>query len=290
MAVKRQKRGAVTGLRCHYTAYVGSFRHCRRLRCDIFPGLAAVARDLHVAIIGSNPKYIGSPRRFAQRGDGRILLHAIVAGESVLVRRLAENLQFVAVSTGRQVSAEPGPVVSSIRRLEEIISTVVDRSMFVDGNRHGRVPLEAIVRLSDFGFRPDRPLLSGAHVAAIDVTVLRFGVDDPRLHVVYGRIKSVPTVNHLPIFIHDAVASKRLAWPAPTAVVLQAAADVVGLFIVERHFVKLPDGDGVDEVPGLPGIVAPVNAAIGPGEHLMRIAWVNPHRVIVSVNAMDALR
>src|SRR5439155_1048523 len=154
-----------------------------------------------------------------------ILLHAVVARESVLVRCLAENLQFVAVNTGRQVSAEPGPVVSSIHRLEEIISAVIDRGVFVSGNRHGRVPLEAIVRLSGFGFRPDRPLLPGAHVAAIDVTVLRLGIDDPRLDIVDGRIKAVAAVNHLPVFIHDAVASKRLAWPAPTAVVLQAKPD-----------------------------------------------------------------
>ena len=213
-----------------------------------------------------------------------------MARESVLVRRLAENLQFVAVNTGRQVSAEPGPVVSSIRRLEEIISAVVDRSMFVGGNRHGRVPLEAIVRLSGFGFRPDRPLLSGAHVAAIDVTVLGLGIDDPRLDIVDGCIKAVAAVNHLPVIIHDAVASKGLARPAPTAVVLQAAADVIWLFVVERHFVELTDSDGVDEVPGLAGIVAPVNAAIGPGEHVIRIGWVDPHRVIVSVNTMDALR
>src|SRR5205807_1873001 len=43
MAVEREKRGAVAGLRRNHTAHVGSLRHSRCLRCDVFPSLASVA-------------------------------------------------------------------------------------------------------------------------------------------------------------------------------------------------------------------------------------------------------
>src|SRR5439155_10518572 len=135
-------------------------------------------------------------------------------------------------------------------------------------------PREAVVGLSCVGLRPDRTLLSSAHDTAVDVAVLRFGVDNPRLDIVDGCVEAVAAVNHLPIIIHDAVARERLAWPAPTAVVLQTAADVVRLFVVERYFVELSDGNGVDEVPGLSSVVAPVNAAIGSGEHVIRIGGI----------------
>ena len=141
-----------------------------------------------------------------------------------------------------------------------------------------------------FRFWPDGTLLLGAQVAPVDVPVLRFGVNDPRLHVVDCRIKTVAAVNHLPVFIHDAVARQRLARPAPTAVVLQAAADVVGFLVVEPHFVELSDRDGVDEVPGLPRVVAPVNPAIRSRKHVIRIRRIDPHRMVVSVDAPDALR
>ena len=97
-------------------------------------------------------------------------------------------------------------------------------------------------------------------------------------------------MNHLPVFIHDAVARQRLARPAPTPVVLQAAADVIRLLVVEADFVELSDGDGVDEIPGLPAVVAPVNPAIRAREHVIRIRGIDPHGVIVAMNPLHALR
>src|SRR5256885_6743840 len=52
--------------------------------------------------------------------------------------------------------------VSAIRRLEQVISAVIDRRVFVSGNRDGRIPLEAVVRLSRFRFWPNGSLLPGA--------------------------------------------------------------------------------------------------------------------------------
>src|SRR5437773_5369413 len=81
MAVEREKRGAVAGLRRNHTAHVGSLRHSRCLRCDVFPSLASVASYLYIAVIGAYPQHVGRKRRLTQRCDGRIFLHAVVARE-----------------------------------------------------------------------------------------------------------------------------------------------------------------------------------------------------------------
>ena len=146
------------------------------------------------------------------------------------------------------------------------------------------------MRLAGLRFRPDRPLLARPQIAPVDVPILRLRVDDPRLHHVDRRIKAVPAVNHLPILVHNPVARQRLDRPAPTPVVLQASADVIRLFVVEPHFIELTDRDGVDEVPGFPRVIAPVDAAVGPRNHVIRIRRIDPHRVIIAVNSVHALR
>ena len=162
MPVECEQRRAFTGLRRHHAAHVSSLRHSRHLRCHVLPGLSAIARHLHIAVIGSHPQHIWRQRRFAQRCDRGIFLHPVVARQCILVRGFSENLQLVAVHACGHVSAEPGPVISAIRRLEQIISAVVHRGVFVSRNGHRRIPLEAVVRLSRFRLRPDRSLLPGA--------------------------------------------------------------------------------------------------------------------------------
>ena len=162
--------------------------------------------------------------------------------------------------------------------------------MLVRGDGHGRIPLETIVRLSGFGFGADGALLACPHVAPIDEAILRFRVDNPRFDVVNGRVKTVAAVNHLPVFIDDAVACEGHARAAPAPVVLQASADVIGLFVVEGYFIKLADGYDVQEIPIFSGVVAPMDAAVGTGDHVIGIGGIDPHGVEVAVNAVDALR
>src|SRR4029077_16693913 len=97
-------------------------------------------------------------------------------------------------------------------------------------------------------------------------------------------IESVASVNHKPIFIGDAVAGQRLARPAPASVVLQAAANVVWLFIVQRNLVKLANGQRVDEIPRSSAVIAPVNSAIAAGDYVIGVRRINPHRMKIAVD------
>src|SRR5258708_27636398 len=120
------------------------------------------------------------------------------------------------------------------------------------GTRHGRIPLEAVMRLAILRLRGYRALLRGSEIAPVNVAILRFGIHDPWLDGIDRRVKSVAAVNHAPIFIGDAIARQRLARPAPAPVVLQAAANVVGLLVIQGNLVKLADSDGLGGIQRSP--------------------------------------
>src|SRR5262249_27818345 len=111
----------------------------------------------------------------------------------------------------------------------------------------------------------------------------------PGFDVVDGGIEAVPAVDDLPVLVSDTVLRQGAAGATPTTVVLKAAADVIGLFIVQALFVKLADGDGVQEIPSLAAVVAPVNAAVTAGDHVVGIGRVDPHGVKIAMNFLHAV-
>src|SRR6266436_1611190 len=289
MPVEGKQGRAFAGLRCSHSAYIGSLRNARHLWRYVFPGLSAVAGDLYVAVISADPQHIGGERGFAEGSDGGVFLDAVVPRQRVLVRGLPKNLQLVAVHARGEVSAEPRPSVSAVRGFEEVVAAVINGGVLERGNGNWGIPLEPVVRVAGLGLRLDGALLPGAQVAAVDESILGLGVNNPRFDIIDGRIEAVAAVNHLPVFIDDAVARERLAGAAPASVVLQTATDVIGLLVIEGDFVELSDGNGVEEIPGLAGVVAPVNSAVRTGNHVVRIRGIDPHGVIIAVNAPNAL-
>src|SRR6202011_2253303 len=118
-------------------------------------------------------------------------------------------------------------------------------------------------------------LLDGSFLPCAQITprqepILRFGINDPRLDGIDLSVKTIAAVDERPVFVGHAVARERLAGSAPASVVLQSTADMIGLLDVQTDLVKLPDGDGVDEVPGAPVVVAPVNATVAAGDDVVR--------------------
>src|SRR5258708_5744995 len=158
------------------------------------------------------------------------------------------------------------------------------------GTRHGRIPLEAVMRLAILRLRGYRALLRGSQIAPVNVAILRFGIHDPWLDGIASRVKSVATVNHVPIFIGDAVARQRLARPAPAPAVLQAAANGVRLLRLHGHLVKVGDGYGVVEIPRSPAVGAPVDSAVAAGDNMIRVRRIDTHRVVIALDALHASR
>jgi len=93
----------------------------------------------------------------------------------------------------------------------------------------------------------------------------------------------------VPIFIGDSALVGGGAGSAPTAVVLQPAANFVGLGHVVRNFVKLANRDLFACVPRSPRIAAEVNAAVAAHNHVVGIGWIDPDSVEVNVDAGHAI-
>src|SRR5581483_9068334 len=96
----------------------------------------------------------------------------------------------------------------------------------------GRVPVEAVLGLACGRDRLDVAALAGPHLQAGDVAVLRFDVDDAGVFRVNDGIEAIAAAGAEPVGAGDAFGVERAARPGPTAIVLQAAIDHVGLLIV----------------------------------------------------------
>ena len=96
-----------------------------------------------------------------------------------------------------------------------------------------------------------RLAFAGLEVRALDVAALRFAPDDPRIASDPARVEAVAAGDREPVAVLE-VAAFPPARTAPRAVVLRAAADVVGHAIVVAHFVELPDRAGLHRSPKLP--------------------------------------
>src|SRR5262249_23638756 len=81
-----------------------------------------------------------------------------------------------------------------------------------------------------------------------------------------------------------------LAGAAPIAVVLQAAANVVGLSHVSRDRVELRRRDGVDELPRRGLVVTDIQTAVVADDQVVGVIRIDPQRVVIAVrDALDHL-
>src|SRR5438477_3831215 len=101
--------------------------------------------------------------------------------------------------------------------------------------------------LVDLRFRLNAAFLRSAQTPTRQMPILRLRVHSPRLHVIDLRVKTIPAMNQRPIFVDDSVARIGGAGPAPASVVLQPAANVVRLLVIQSDFIKLADGNVVQE-------------------------------------------
>ncbi len=80
VVVEGQVRGSFIVSRCDDAADVTSFRNAFHFFGDVLPGLSAVARDVKIAVVGTDPQQVFVRRRFADGRDRRPCLHSVVTG------------------------------------------------------------------------------------------------------------------------------------------------------------------------------------------------------------------
>ena len=106
---------------------------------DVRPGLAAVARQLQVAVVGADPDHLRVLRRLADRVDRRVHL-----GRRVVDRDAARLLLLLLLRVvRRQVGRDALPRLAAVARAEEELRADVERALLRRAEVDRRVPVEA---------------------------------------------------------------------------------------------------------------------------------------------------
>ena len=131
--------------------------------------------------------------------------------------------------------------------------------------------------------RLDALLLTRAKVPTDQSPALRHRV---ALHAVVGigqRREAVAEAHLLPVQVADAAVLPNRRRAAPTAVVLQAAVDVIGHVAVDSHVIELRQRQIGAEAPRMTAVLARVDAAVVAEHHAARVLRVDPQRVMIGV-------
>src|SRR5262249_6752659 len=147
-----------------------------------------------------------------------------------------------------------------------------------------RVPVPAIARALPFALatalslaeaaalsrclRPDGGAFAGAEVAPAQAAVLAAPVDQVGVVGIDGTAEAVAAAHADPVLVDGAGLITSAARPAPGAVVLQSAIDLVVAPRVEGDVVELADGQVVEVVPVGPTVVGDVEAAVTADDHV----------------------
>ncbi len=170
-------------------------------------------------------------------------------------------------------------------------------------DHHGRVPVETVlahlwvgvVRGREF-FLPDRPLveleagcgLNRSPFTRLSIepsygSVLGLRVHDRRIGRVDADVEAVAAPRVLPICVADPLTIERVRGTAPTPVVLESATDPIRILVIESDLVELRDRKVVVEPPAFGTVERNRNAAVATQEHVVRVAGVDPQRVVVEM-------
>ena len=260
--------------------HAAPFRHRRRRH--VLPRCAAVARELHEPVVGTDPDRTARELRRRDLQD-RV---AVLRARHVFVDRSARRL-LVRLLVARQVGADHRPVQPAVGAAEENVSA--DERGAVGGKRERRVPVEAMGQRREFvlrGARVGRHLarLLRAHVVDVHlagIAVRRRGPHEVRIAGIEQRPHAVAGTGGIPVAVEHADAVVAGRRPAPRAVVLQPDTHRVRRHhAVESDVVRLRDRQRVR--------LRPVPRAVG-GEHHAFVArhgeppsvGGEPHVVIV---------
>ena len=202
--VERHVDGAIGELRRLDARHVGVGRHAGDVRRHVRPARAAVARDLHLPVVGACVVQPLDPRRLGEGRQRPVGTYAVVARDRDVAPHHAHQLQLVAVGGGGQIGADRLPDVATVGRLEDAVRRDVDRRRIVRRHHHRRVPVPAVLRRIAHRLRPDRLALVRHPIDAVHPATLRLGVENVRIGRVDQRHEAVAAAHDEPIVVDDA--------------------------------------------------------------------------------------
>src|SRR4029453_4042974 len=126
--------------------------------------------------------------------------------------------------------------------------------------------------------------LAGSLIKTNYDAMLQRRIDGVWIFRINLRPKTITTLSHIPIAIHDARCTPRTRRTTKTKVVLSSAVDVVErLRVVGGDVVELCDRKVLFEVPVCAAVKILLHASVTPNEGMIRVAWVDPNVMVVHV-------
>src|SRR5262249_24224 len=117
--------------------------------------------------------------------------------------------------------------------------------------------------------------------------ILRFGINDTRIFWIYLRVESIATSNPNPLVIAWTEEIQRCRGRAPASIVLQSTINPVGPAEIDTDLVKLSKGNRVDVIPGFGLVIAEMDSAVRSNNQVVRIDWIDPHRMVIAMDAPE---
>ena len=241
MAIEHRHQRAFVGGRPSYHADLFLVGHAGEDgRFDPRPPI--IAAHLDQAIVGAGGQQArphgGNRKRVGvaiQRGAGMEI-------DGVCRLDLALQRQRVTAQLAGQIRADAFPRIAAITAAEHHVGAEIQRLGIVRGDDERRAPVPAIgrelalLRLPRLDALLRHALAVGAHQPAI----LRLGIDDVGISGIGHGVEAIAARQEQEILVGDPVIKTGADGPAPTAIVLGAAIDVIErLLHVGRNGVQL---------------------------------------------------
>src|SRR5215831_8251249 len=196
-------------------------QHVGDVLSNIRPRLAAIAGDLHLAIIGAGPNRAGCLRRFRNRKDDACVFNSdIVAGQPARESLLAPVVQ-------RQIGTDLLPAVTAVSRLMHVLAADINFVVIVRRDRQRHSPDKTIFQISrDLTANVFRPHLDVARLPGFQIEDFDDAADTARAgsarpdDVIVDRIGSGPTA----LTARDADPGTTRNWPTETTATTAATA------------------------------------------------------------------
>ena len=323
MIVERHIKRRTVKMRRLDARHVAAGRHAREVLRHFFPLRAISAREPHASVVGTSVEQARAHRRFIERHHRAERFGAGHVGRDA-AGGLERHEQLGRVSV-RQFAGDREHVVAVLHALEHAVGAEVQRGWIVLRDDVRRIPVPAqrighrvgpltraigrhllllrrrggLGRIRPHGVEGVVPLqvatvaprglaqsraLTGREVEATHAAALRLAVHDVGIRLILLRHEAVAATDVVPHGVSD----RPLLPPARTAprsIVLQATAHAVRHAHVGRDVVELAQRDGIREGPVSTTIVRHADATVVAGDDALRIIRVDPHGVMIHVNA-----
>src|ERR1700687_1886005 len=172
-----------------------------------------------------------------------------------------------------------------VERAEQELCSDIERALLTRAHVNRRIPIEPQLTFAIVRLRLDSPRFQRRSIDAADGTSLGFRVDVARIGRIWKGPEAISVIKVFPAAVTDTARIRGIAYPR--AVILQATEYVVGVLHVHADVIKLRDGKIVGLPPGVSAVVRIPNAAIVPGDQVIRVLRIDPYIMEITVRAAD---